>query len=385
MKVSRSLPGAVMDEDLGVPAHYSNQFAEENQLASGKAFTDLSFLEVVTVSGADRATWLHNLTTRDFLALAAGQSSEMMLLGPNGHVESAAAVIDDGERAWFILDKGQAQPFVEFLDSMMFRMRVKIERPEFDVVGVMVPEAELSDQARALASVIWEDPWPRTLPGGAHYGIADADHPAKNSSRTLLVVGKDEPIVETLIAAGMVPAGVTAWEAKRITDWRPRPNLEAAAQVLPHELDWLRTAVHLDKGCYRGQETVAKLVNLGKPPRRLTYLYLEGPEGDLPAPGDDVMLGERVVGQLTSVARDAEEGPVALALLRRNTADDAQLTVGGFQAAQEPIVAREGKSSASPQERPGQGLRRGNRGGGPGSTDGGAGGFGSARGGLGSR
>ena len=156
-------------------------------------------------------------------------------------------------------------------------------------------------------------------------------------------------------------------------------------QVLPHELDWLRTAVHLDKGCYRGQETVAKLVNLGKPPRRLTYLYLEGPEGDLPEPGSDVMLGERVVGKLTSVARDSEEGPVALALLRRNTADDAQLHVGAFEAVQEPIVAREGKSSASPSERPGQGLRRGNRAGGPGSSDGGAGGFGSSRGGLGGR
>lgn len=385
MKITRSLPGAVMDENLDVPDHYSNPFAEGNQLAAGKAFTDLSFLEVVTVSGADRATWLHNLTTRDFTSLPVGESSEMMLLDPNGHVEFAAAVIDDGERTWFILDHGQSQPFVDFLDSMVFRMRVEIETPDLDVVGVMVPAAELSEQALAHASVVWEDPWPRTLPGGAHYGVSDEEHPAKNSSRTLIVVAKDEPIVETLIAAGMVPAGITAWEAKRIADWRPRPNAEAAEQVLPHELDWLRTAVHLDKGCYRGQETVAKLVNLGKPPRRLTYLYLEGPEGDLPELGSDVMLGERVVGKLTSVARDSEEGPVALALLRRNTADDAQLHVGAFEAVQEPIVAREGKSSASPSERPGQGLRRGNRAGGPGSSDGGAGGFGSSRGGLGGR
>ena len=200
MKITRSLPGAVMDENLDVPDHYSNPFAEGNQLAAGKAFTDLSFLEVVTVSGADRATWLHNLTTRDFTSLPVGESSEMMLLDPNGHVEFAAAVIDDGERTWFILDHGQSQPFVDFLDSMVFRMRVEIETPDLDVVGVMVPAAELSEQALAHASVVWEDPWPRTLPGGAHYGVSDEEHPAKNSSRTLIVVAKDEPIVETLIA-----------------------------------------------------------------------------------------------------------------------------------------------------------------------------------------
>ncbi|VEI13613.1 CAF17-like 4Fe-4S cluster assembly/insertion protein YgfZ [Trueperella bialowiezensis] len=389
MNVTQGLPGAVMDESLGVPAHYANPFAEGNRLAAGEAFTDLSFLEVLSVSGVERATWLHNLTTRDFTALAPGESSEMLLLSPNGHVEAAAAVVDDGERTWFLMDTGCSEPFAQFLESMQFRMRVEVERWEGEqkpaVIGLMVPADELSEKTRTHATVIWEDPWPRTLPGGAHYGVADENHPARNANRTLLVVAQNEPVVETLIAAGFVPAGVQAWEAKRIAQWRPRPNTEAANQVLPHELDWLRTAVHLDKGCYRGQETVAKLVNLGKPPRRLTYLYLEGPEGDLPEPGAEVTSGGRTVGQLTSVARDSEDGPVALALLRRATALDAQLEVGAFVASQEEIVAREGKSSVSPQERPGQGLRRSNRGGGPGSADGGAGAFGSARGGLGSR
>ncbi|QOR48024.1 folate-binding protein [Trueperella pecoris] len=387
--MNSSLPGAVLDA-CGVPAHYGNPFAEQSRLVAGKAFTDVSFVEVVVVSGQDRLTWLHNLTTRDFTNLAPGESSEMLLLGPNGHIQAAAGVIDDGERTWLLMDRGQAEPVAAFLESMVFRMRVEIERPDYDVVGVVIPRSEqktiggdadggeagegtessvaaapagdppadfLPAEVAALAELVWEDPWPRTLPGGAHYGVADSEHPARASRRVLVLVKPGVPVVEAFVAAGYSPAGLQAWEAQRVADWRPRPNNEIVARALPHELDWLRTAVHLEKGCYRGQETVAKLVNLGKPPRRLTYLYLEGPEGDLPAAGSEVKLGEKTVGVLTSVARDYEEGPVALALIKRNTALDAQLSVGGFIAAQVEIVSREGKSSASPAQRPGAGMR----------------------------
>ncbi|AZR02822.1 folate-binding protein [Trueperella pyogenes] len=353
---SAEFPGAVVDEGHGVPAHYGNPFAEEQKLVAGRAFTDLSFMEVVTVGGPDRAAWLHSLTTRDFLHLPTGESSEVLLLDPNGHIQTAAGVVDDGERTWFLLDRGQAQPFADFLDSMIFRMRVEIARPEAQVFGLFVPDG-VPAAISALADVVWLDPWPRTAQGGAHYGVVDADHPARSSARALAVVRPGQPVIETFLAEGFEPAGLQAWEAKRVTDWRPRPNTEVVERALPHELDWLRTAVHLNKGCYRGQETVAKLVNLGKPPRRLTYLYLEGPEGDLPAAGTEVRLGEKVVGQVTSVARDYEAGPVALALVKRNTATDAELSVGDFIAAQVPIVAREGKSSASPSQRPGAGLR----------------------------
>ncbi|MCM3907989.1 MULTISPECIES: YgfZ/GcvT domain-containing protein [Trueperella] len=352
---SVDLPGAVLDETHGVPAHYGNPFAEENLLARGRAFTDLGFIEVLAVSGPDRATWLHNLTTRDFLNLPAGESSEMLLLDPNGHICTAAGVIDDGERTWFFLDRGQAEPFAAFLESMVFRMRVEVARPDVRVFGFFAP-AGVPEAIAALSAVVWYDPWPRTLPGGAHYGVPDADHPACDSARVVIAARPEEAVIETFGAAGFVPAGLQAWEAKRISDWRPRQNTEVAQRALPHELDWLRTAVHLEKGCYRGQETVAKLVNLGRPPRRLAYLYLEGPEGELPEPGAEVKAGEKVVGQLTSVARDSEEGPVALALLKRN-APEGELAVGAFVAAQVPIVAREGKSSASPDERPGAGMR----------------------------
>ncbi|XCB29394.1 hypothetical protein RQN30_09195 [Arcanobacterium hippocoleae] len=192
------------------------------------------------------------------------------------------------------------------------------------------------------------------------------------------------PQLKSAIADGWKPAGYLAWEAARIRCWRPRPASEMIQGVLPHELDLLRTAVHLAKGCYRGQETVAKIVNLGRPPRRLTYLYIEAMSDTLPEAGAEIFHGKRKVGVLTSVARDYEDGPVGLALIKRAVDLDAVLTIGGvlipqtesaavqpdtagsenaaaaaiFIASQREIVSREGKSSVSPAERPGSELPR---------------------------
>ncbi|MBM7824192.1 folate-binding protein YgfZ [Arcanobacterium pluranimalium] len=355
------LKGAVLDDDAGVPAHFGNPFAEEEALRSGRTLTDLSLLEVVTVTGADRKNWLHNLSTCPFNDMLPGESREMLILDPHGHIEHAAAVTDDGESIWLITDIGKAQPLIDFLESMKFMLRVEIKAVPAVVLGLAISASELQASVREAALITWQDPWPHTLPGGAHYGIADDAHPARNAKRTLLVLPPERApgVVEKLLQEGMMPAGLLAWEAARIVDRRPRLALDGADSPLPHELDWIRTAVHLNKGCYRGQETVAKLVNLGRPPRRFTYLYLEGPEGDLPAPGTEVFRGERRVGVLTSVARDFEEGPVGLALIKRSTPVSDQLRVGDFVAVQEEIVSAEGKSSVSPQERPGSELRKG--------------------------
>lgn len=352
-------PRAVVPDGEKVAAHYGSPFAEERQLQLGKAFTDLSLCEVVTMTGADRLNLLHNLTTRDFQNLTPGQSTEMLVLDPHGHIEFAAAAIDDGETTWLITDAGMGEGLAAFFTSMTFMMRVATTlRTDLNVVGVMRAAADLPSALRDLAEVVWEDPWPATLDGGAHYGVADDRHPARGHHRSLLVVTSDRgrDLTTALTDAGLTPAGLLAWEAARVVDRRPRPRTEAAAGTLPHELDWLRTAVHLEKGCYRGQETVAKLVNLGRPPRRLTYLYLEGPEGELPEAGSEVSFKGKPAGTLTSVVRDGDEGPVALALLKRTLPLDATVEIGEFVATQEEIVAVSGKSSASPAERPGQGL-----------------------------
>ncbi|MDO4887610.1 MAG: folate-binding protein [Actinomycetaceae bacterium] len=210
--------------------------------------------------------------------------------------------------------------------------------------------------------IVWQDPWPGVVPGGATYTADDTEHPAAGWRRFVVVADRNEldDIVTRLMTAGLVPAGALAWEAARIAAWRPR-IADVDARALPHEFDWLRTAVHLDKGCYRGQETVAKLVNLGKPPRRLTLLYLEGPLDELPAPGDQITSAGRAAGSIVAAARHPDDGPVALALIRRAVAADAVIETGSFVSGQEIIVDPQGKSSASPARRPGsefRGIRR---------------------------
>jgi len=135
-------------------------------------------------------------------------------------------------------------------------------------------------------------------------------------------------------------AGSWAAESLRVAAWRPRLGFETDHRTIPHEVDWLRTAVHLNKGCYRGQETVARVHNLGRPPRRLVLLHLDGSEHTLPGPGTPVLPvdGDRAVGQLTTSARHHELGPVALALVKRSLPVDARLTAAGLAAAQEAVV-----------------------------------------------
>ena len=140
--------------------------------------------------------------------------------------------------------------------------------------------------------------------------------------------------------------------------WRPRLAREVDERTIPHELDWLRTGVHLSKGCYRGQETIARVVNLGRPPRRLVMLHLDGSADRLPDPGAEVRLGEKAVGRLTSAVRHEELGPVALAVIKRSVPADAALDVDGVAAAQEVVVHPDGVTDARPAERPGAGLRR---------------------------
>jgi folate-binding protein YgfZ len=142
-------------------------------------------------------------------------------------------------------------------------------------------------------------------------------------------------------------AGTLALEALRIAAWRPRAATEVDATTIPHELDWLRSAVHLTKGCYRGQETVAKVHNLGHPPRRLVMLHLDGSDGVLPAAGDAVSApgndGATVVGRVTAAALHHELGPIALAVVKRTADPVATLTVQTedgtvVSAAQELVV-----------------------------------------------
>ncbi len=330
-----SRPGAVGSP----PQHYGSPLAEQRALAAGGA-TVLLNRDVVAVDGADRLTWLDSLTSQRLTDLVPAGSAETLLLDPSGRIEQAIRVLDDGRTAWLIVEAGRGAGLAAFLERMRFLLRVEV-RVDTDhaVIGT------LGDPPIAAASpngvpLVWHDPWREVVGGGHQYAAPDV-HPSADWtwSETLVDRGRLADLDET------PAAGELAAEALRIAAWRPRATAEADQAALPHELDWLRSAVHLSKGCYRGQETVAKVHNLGHPPRRLVLLHLDGSEGIAAVAGDEVRRvdDDAPVGRVTSAGLHHELGPIALALVKRSVSTDAPLVVvtadgSAIAAAQEVIV-----------------------------------------------
>lgn len=395
---------------FGATPHFGDPSGEQWALESGRALVRRPDLAVISVSGADRLTWLTSLASQVVTGLVPGASRELLILSPEGRVEHWAGASDDGEALHLIVERADCSGFVEFLDSMRFALRVSVAERDVAVFSSVRAGANTPEAVAGLPGHLWtwEDPWPGVVEGGAAY-FQGARHPGARTPMMFHAVsrqaadefeaawladgavsGATEANAAPSSAPAAVPssvsspaggkrrrAGYLAWEAMRIAAWKPRLGRDTDARAIPPEVDWLRTAVHTSKGCYRGQETIARVLNLGRPPRRLTYLQLDGSRSDLPAPGTPIEVGGRQVGVITSSARHADEGPIALALIARAVPVTTVFDIDGVAAAQEEIVPVHGKSSVSPQTRPGADLSReaGQRGG---ST--GFGGLGSALG-----
>ena len=302
------LPGAVAANGIDAPvaAHYGSFNTEQRALVAGEGFVDLSHRDVVRISGPDRLTWLHSLTTQHLTDLQPGVATGVLILSPQGHVEHAFFGSDDGKAFTAHTEPGHAAVLVEFLERMKFMMRAEV--------------ADVTDQL----AVTWR---PARLDGG------DAPEGAYAGYE---LIPRDR-LAAYAEAAGP-PAGIWAFEALRIARGEPRLGIDTDARTIPNEAGWIGPAVHLDKGCYRGQETVARVHTLGRPPRRLTLLHLDGSENRLPDRGTDLLLDDKTVGFVGSSARHHELGPIALAMVKRNVALDAMLTVDGMPVTQEVIV-----------------------------------------------
>ncbi|KQN41557.1 folate-binding protein YgfZ [Frigoribacterium sp. Leaf44] len=367
-----------VDDGSGVAAHYGNPLGEQRLLARGAAVVDLSDRGVLTVTGPDRLSWLNSLTSQALVGLAPGVSTETLLLDANGRLEHAARVLDDGETAWLLVDRSEVAPLGTWLDRMRFMLRVEVADRTGDVATIGSMHDLLDDDRDGDGTVplvpvltshdtalVWVDPWHEVAVGGHSYADPDR-HPGHDwTYRESLVRRSDLDALAALPAERLAVAGTLALEALRIEAWRPRLSTEVDERTIPHELDWMRSAVHLTKGCYRGQETVAKVHNIGHPPRRLVMLHLDGSDGVLPERGAEVVLAPvvgsvtdesdtaggaepvaeatapRSVGHVTSVALHHELGPVALALVKRGTDESAPLAVvvdGLMIAAAQEIV-----------------------------------------------
>jgi tRNA-modifying protein YgfZ len=272
---------------------------EQRAALSGEALVDRSHRGVVRVEGPDRLSWLHSLTSQHLTSLAAGEWREALVLSPHGHVEHHLALVDDGTATWLHVEPATAPALVAYLDSMRFMLRVEVSdvSTSYGVLSHLAGEATVRDE-----------------------------------------IVPRESLVSSAEAASVPLVGHDAFEALRVAAGRPRLGFETDHRTIPHELGWIGAAVHLDKGCYRGQETVARVHNLGRPPRRLVLLHLDGTQETLPPPHTPVEIDERTVGFLGTAVHHAELGPIALAVVKRQTSDDAHLMVAGMAAKPERLV-----------------------------------------------
>jgi folate-binding protein YgfZ len=295
------LPGAVAGDgiDAGVAAHYGSFNGEQRALEAHDGFVDLSHRDVLRISGPDRLGWLHDLTTQYFLDLPAGRWTEALILSPQGHVEHEFTGVDDGESFTAHTEPGHAAALVEFLDRMRFLKQVEVTDVTADLAVTWRPTEDRDE---------------------ATYDLVPRDR------------------LTAYAAAAGQPCGTWAFEALRIARGEPRLGLDTDHRTIPNEVGWIGPAVHLDKGCYRGQETVARVHTLGRPPRRLTLLHLDGTENRLPRQGAELLHDGRTVGMVGSSARHHELGPIALALVKRNVPVDVTLDADGLPAAQEIVV-----------------------------------------------
>ena len=293
--------------DAGAVWHYGDPFREQKLLASGRAGVDLSHRSVFTISGPDRLRWLNDISSQDFANLAPGQATVAYILSPQGHLNHVFGATDDGTTLWCHTEPGRLPELLAWLGKMIFAARVELATPDGYTLA-MAP------------------------------GAAPAVIPADQLDATV----------------GESRAGTWAMDALRIEAGIPRIFVDTDDRTIPNELanpdgDLLGPAVHLRKGCYPGQETVARVYNLGRPPRRLTRLLLDGSDDTLPPVGADVLADGKMVGRMGGSQRHHELGPIGLALLKRQLNPEAELVVAGIAAAQEPLVSPEAGLHWRPQ------------------------------------
>jgi folate-binding protein YgfZ len=320
--------------DAGVTWHYGDPLREQRVLSTGAGVIDRSNRDVLVVPGQDRLGWLHSICSQHVSSLGDGDATEALVLSPHGHVEQHWQVTELGGRVWLDTEPGAAADVLAYLHKMQFLKRVdpadvSAEWAVLSVVGPATPTV------LALAGLPVPETAGRAEPIEGGGFVRRMAWPGADAADLLVARVRAAGVLSALVVAGAQYAGLWAFEALRVEARRPRLGFETDHRTIPHEVGWIGTAVHLDKGCYRGQETVARVQNLGRPPRRLVLLHLGGESDVLPAPGTPVEYEGRAVGFLGTAIQHFELGPVALAVIKRAIPEDTGLEVAGLAAAQD--------------------------------------------------
>ena len=320
-----AVPAPEAGPDAGAVWHYGDPFGEQRAAEQAAVVVDRSHRATLTLTGGERQSWLHNISTQHVSALPDGTVTQNLSLDGQGRVEDHWIQTELDGVTYLDTESWRGEPLLTFLRKMVFWSDVAVEPAELAVLSLLGPQLADTPVLNALgvgslpaenSAVAVDGGFLRRMPG-PHLEL-DLVVPRAQAAECR----------DRLVAAQVRPAGVWAYEAHRVAAHRPRLGVDTDERTIPHEVGWIGSAVHLDKGCYRGQETVARVHNLGKPPRMLVLLHLDG-STDRPATGDPVLAGGRTVGRVGTVVDHADEGPIALALLKRGLPGDTELTTGG--------------------------------------------------------
>lgn len=344
------VPGASTEDGSGLDAHrpllaatarhYGRPLIEQSTVDEGDTgLIDGWSHTAVLVTGPEAATWLNNLISQKVDAIGVGQTTNGLILDIQGRVEHAFGIAAVDTDTLLLDAPGDSDPaaLTDFLSKMVFWAQVEVTTPELALISVVNPASSPAAQAGT----------------GAPEGLDGLDGSAASgvrywATRTLgghavtdlwVDVSTVTRVWDALASTGARPVGGWAADALRIRDRRPLLGVDTDERLIPHEVPGFiggdtpsahgatqlaraddgptSSAVHLNKGCYRGQETVSRVHNLGRPPRQLVVLQLDGSGHSLPEVGAAVTAGGRSVGRIGLTVQDAEEGPVALALVKR--------------------------------------------------------------------
>jgi folate-binding protein YgfZ len=326
------VPAPEPGPDAGAVWHYGDPLGEQRAAETDAVVIDRSHRAVLTLNGKDRQTWLHSISTQHVSELAEGASTENLSLDGQGRVEDHWIQTELGGTSYLDTEPWRGDPLLGYLRKMVFWSEVTAGGADLAVLSLLGPRLA----GRAVLDVLGLDALPAELTAvpvsGGGFVRRMPGAPAGQVELDLLVPRNEAAGTQSRLAqAGLRPAGVWAFEAHRVAALRPRLGVDTDERTIPHEVGWIggpgEGAVHLDKGCYRGQETVARVHNLGKPPRMLVLLHLDG-SVERPSTGDAVLAGGRAVGRLGTVVEHVDLGPVALALLKRGLPSDTELRTG---------------------------------------------------------
>jgi len=324
-----AVPAPEGSPDAGAVWHYGDPFGEQRAAGHDAVVVDRSHRAVITLTGPDRRSWLHSISTQHVTDLPDGACTENLILDGQGRVEDHWQQTELGDTTYLDTESWRGAALLEYLQKMVFWADVKPAAADMAVLTLIGPKltepgfpAALGLQALPAVSTAV------ALPAGGFVRRPGGPEPDQAELDLVVPRVQKDDWLGRLAAAGVRPAGVWAYEAHRVATQRPRLGVDTDDRTIPHEVGWIGRAVHLDKGCYRGQETVARVHNLGRPPRMLVILHLDG-SGERPATGDPVLAEGRVVGRLGTVVDHVDDGPIALALLKRGIPAGTRLITGG--------------------------------------------------------